>query len=162
MKKIIIISTLIIGINCYCEDTKGINSNIKPYEDDKYIIPEDERGKAFEEIVEDASKQLMEWSKKFKSSPQPKTIEKSKSKGEDSINNKPKTYKEEAKSRELIEERNKLFEYLKDGDGKKVREQIEIMKQKFPAIAKAEPLGFKYNEALSFIFEKNFSKAKKM
>lgn len=160
MKKIIIISTLIIGINCYSEESKVVN-NIEPYKPNKSVIPEDERGKAFEEIVEDASKQLMEWAKKLKSSPQPKIIEKSKSK-EEGVNSKPKTYEEELNSKEFMEERDKLFEYLNAGNAAKVRKQLELIKQKFPAIAKTERLGFKYNEALSFIFEKNFSKAKKL
>ena len=160
MKKIIIISTLIIGMNCYSEESKVVN-NIEPYKTNKSVIPEDERGKAFEEIVEDASKQLMEWAKKLKSSPQLKIIEKSKSK-EEGVNSKPKTYEEELNSKEFMEERDKLFEYINAGNAAKVRKQLELIKQKFPAIAKQEALGFKLQEVKSYLIEKKFFEAKKL
>jgi len=161
MKKIIIISTLIIGINCYSEESKVVN-NIEPYKTNKSVIPEDEKGKVFEEIIENASRELKEWAKKLKSSPQPKIIEKSKAKEGNSVNSKPKTYEEELNSKEWIEERDKLFKYLSAWDAANVRKQLEIIRQKFPALAKGDPLGFKFNEAKAFIFEKKYSEAKKL
>jgi len=164
MKRVIIISTIVIGLNCYAQQDSGVKYNIQTDKSlNKYVIPEEEKRNAFEEIVEDASRKIKEWAKKVKVSYSDEMKDKSKSK-ETSVKNgnNPRSFEEELNSKEWIDERDKLFKYLSAWDAENVRKQLEIIRQKFPALVKGDPLGFKFNEAKAFIFEKKYSEAKKL
>ncbi|MEW5952121.1 MAG: hypothetical protein AB1637_09585 [Elusimicrobiota bacterium] len=160
MKNMFVLSLVLFFANSY-----GQNNNTEKTEINKYVISEEDEKKTFEEMAEDASRKIKEWVKKFKVSGKNKiaSLERSSSKKEDSKDEiKIKTVEEELNSEEFKKERDILFKYLSAEDSESTRKQLQIMRKKFPALAKEERLGFKYNEAKAFIWEKKFAEAKKL
>lgn len=159
MKSIFILSLVLFFANSY-----GQNNNTEKTEINKYVISEEDEKKTFEEMAEDASRKIKEWAKKFKVSGKNgmASLESASSKKEDSKDKvKIKTVEEELNSEEFKKERDILFKYLSAEDSENTRKQLQIMRKKFPALAKVDK-GFKYNEAKAFIWEKKFAEAKKL
>lgn len=162
MKKIIILAVAMFFLdNSYCQDKNLPAPEISKINEN--VISEEDKMDTFEEMVEDASKKIKEWAKKLKST-NPKYFknEYQGSNKENSSENKVRTLEEELKSEEWKKEKEKLFKYINEGNPDKMREQQEIMKQKFPAIYKYGFLGFKFNEAKAFIWERKLSEAQKL